>query len=433
MRAFWPTADGWRAVIVSGLVGCLMACSPEGDGSQAARPPGDTPTEVDLQWRAVDPPAKLNSLAPNLAVVAGRLAATWLEDHESDEGSSGHRLRFSNLVDGEWQTPITIAEGKDFFANWADVPAVIEAGDGSLVAHWLAKTGEEPYAYSIFLARSADGGGSWRPLGRLNDDVTPTEHGFVSWVVEADAARAFWLDGRAMVEDGPMSLRTAVVREEVSPSEVLDERVCDCCATTTGVVDGEPLVVFRDRSESEVRDIAVIRRQSGRWFPSMPVASDEWVIPGCPVNGPATAVGGGNLFVAWFTAAADSPRVQAALSRDGGASFEKPILIDGDEPWGRVDLVSMGEAGAIVSWLAYGPGGARLKLSLLTPEGKVQKSLSVTETQAARASGFPRLERIDDNLYVIWRDVSEGRPARLRLAEVPISALIEAGSEASAS
>ena len=410
----------------------LPACTPESPSPEVREPPG-VQAAVELEWRAVDPPARLGALAPNLAIVGGLLAATWLEESEPEKEGSGHRLQFSRLVDGDWMAPTTIAEGRDFFANWADIPALIEAADGSLLAHWLVKTGKETYAYSIFLARSMDQGQSWQPLGALNDDSTPTEHGFASWVVEGEALRAFWLDGRAMLDEGPMSLRTALVGKGVSPSEVLDERVCDCCATSAVIVGGEPLVVFRDRDENEVRDIAVVRREAGRWGLTEPVSSDQWVIPGCPVNGPATAVAGEDLFVAWFTAASEEPRVQAAISRDGGASFGESILIDADDPVGRVDLTSAGDSGGILSWLASGKGRARVMLGFLSPTGDLERSFAVAETQNARASGFPRLERIGEELFVIWVEVAEGKPSHLRLAEIPLTLLLGEGAEAPAS
>jgi hypothetical protein len=228
-----------------------------------------------------------------------------------------------------------------------------------------------------------------------------------------------------------MSLRTAVVREKIAPSEIVDERVCDCCSTTAALVGGEPLVVFRDRSQEEIRDIGIVRRQADQWSPTVPVAPDGWKIPGCPVNGPAVAVTDEDLFVAWFTAAGDSPRVQAAVSRDGGASFTEPILVDGDNPAGRVDLVSTGEGEAIVSWLASGTDNAQVKVGLLTSAGAAGKSVTVAETRSARASGFPRLERIEDHLYLIWVDVAEDRPSHLRLLEIPVTLL--SGTEAPAS
>jgi hypothetical protein len=250
-------------------------------------------------------------------------------------------------------TPGPIAAGDDFFANWADLPGVVAAADGSLTAHWLAKTGEETYAYSIFLARSTDGGVSWTPLGRLNDDDTPTEHGFVSYVAADDGVRAFWLDGRAMAEGGPMSLRTAVITDQVGPDEVLDERVCECCSTDAAMTSTGPVVVARDRSESEIRDISIVRRVDGDWSRAQPIHADAWQIDGCPVNGPEIAADGDLVAVAWFTAAGAEPRVQMAISHDAGASFGRPVLIDGEGPLGRVDVVLDGKE-AVVSWLAFG-------------------------------------------------------------------------------
>ncbi len=83
-----------------------------------------------------------------------------------------------------WSKPVTVASGPGFFANWADFPAVGQAPDGSLTAHWLAKTGAGTYAYGIFLARSTNGGAAWKPAGMLHDDRVPAEHGFVSWLPE---------------------------------------------------------------------------------------------------------------------------------------------------------------------------------------------------------------------------------------------------------
>lgn len=409
----------------------LAACSPDRGSSRAWSESAGIQTDVEGQWRILDPPAAPDSLAPNLSVVGDQLAATWLERQDRGNGMIGHRLQFSVLIDGEWQPPVTIVEDDGLFANWADIPALIEEPDGDLLAHWLARTGDETYAYSISLARSMDRGRSWRFLGQLNDDATLTEHGFVSWVEDAEVVRAFWLDGRAMLDGGAMSLRTSVVGDEVAPSEVLDERVCDCCSTAATLIGGEPLVVYRDRSEEEIRDIGVVRRQGQRWRAGSGVAADNWEIPGCPVNGPAAAVAGGDLFVVWFTAAGDRPRVQAAISRDQGASFGEPILIDGDAPLGRVDLVSAGEAGAFVSWLARGVDGARVMVGLLTSTGVLGDSLAVAQTQSSRASGFPRLERIADHLYLVWVDVAADRTSHLALAEIPVSLLSGAGSEPS--
>jgi hypothetical protein len=386
-------------------------------------PPADeTPNpSATAEWRQLDPPASSQAFAPNLAVTGDQVVHTWLEKVDVGEGGVGHRLVFSRLAD-TWTEPVVIAEGDDFFANWADLPGVVAAADGNLTAHWLAKTGEETYAYSIYLARSTDGGVSWTPLGRLNNDDTPTEHGFVSYVADGDGVRAFWLDGRGMVEGGPMSLRTAVIAGQVGADEVLDERVCECCSTGSAVTSAGPVVVFRDRSESETRDISIVRWADGGWSPPQLIHRDSWQIDGCPVNGPEIAAAGDLVAVAWFTAAGGEPRVQMVFSHDAGASFGPPVSIDGEGPLGRVDVVLDGQE-AVVSWLAVGAEMGEVRLRRVAADGTSGPPVTVAQTAATRAAGFPRLVRHGDLLYLAWVDVGEEGTSSIRLSEIPVSAI----------
>ena len=369
--------------------------------------------------RAIDPPAAAGALAPNLAAAGGDPVLSWLEPLAGER----HRLLVSRLEETGWTAPAVVAEGGGFFANWADLPAVAESGDGSLVAHWLARTGDETYAYSPFLARSIDGGASWSELGRLNDDGTLTEHGFVSYAVEGDALRAFWLDGRRMPGGGPMDLRTALIGDAVGASELLDERVCDCCSTDAAVAGETTLVVYRDRGASEVRDISRLLRGPGGGSEPRSVANDGWVIHGCPVNGPAVDADGAMAVVAWFTAAEESPRVQLAFSRDDGASFGPPALIDGEAPLGRVDVVLDGAGGAVVSWLAQAEEGGVVRLRRVGTDGGLGEPIDVAATGAARASGFPRLLRLGKTLYLAWVDTAPAEGQRLRARRLPLERL----------
>ena len=73
-----------------------------------------------------------------------------------------------------------------------------------------AQEGTTTYAYDAVVARSTDGGATWKRLGTLHRDGTQTEHGFVSFAPDAGGVRAIWLDGRASAahEDGATALRT---------------------------------------------------------------------------------------------------------------------------------------------------------------------------------------------------------------------------------
>ncbi len=355
------------------------------------------------------PPTGAGAMAPHLVADGGDLLLSWLEP--------SYRLLVSRLHDGAWSAPAVVAEGTNFFANWADVPKVAVAGDGTLWAHWLAKLGEGTYAYGIFLARSTDGGTTWQPRGTLHDDGTETEHGFVAYAPEGVGLRAVWLDGRAMLDEGPMALRSAWLSESVGPAEILDARVCECCSAELAATSEGAVAFYRDRSLDEVRDVGVTRRGATGWTEPELLHDDGWEIPGCPVNGPAADARGDELAVAWFTAADEQPRVRIAFSGDGGATFSEPTLLDGESPLGRVDLTLAADGEAWVSWLATAGDVAALRVARVAASGEAQTQ-TVATTEASRASGVPRLARAGDEVYVAWVEGAAGRPSEVRMARL---------------
>jgi peroxiredoxin len=380
-------------------------------------------------------------MAPNLLEAGGAILMTWLEPAPAPAAGGGkaesHALRLARLREGSWSEPVTIVEGPGFFANWADFPSVARAGDGSLVAHWLAKSGAGAYAYDVRLARSTDGGATWSRLGRLNDDATESEHGFVSLLPEGAGLRAFWLDGRRTAAaagaaggghgagehgGGPMTLRTAHVEGDVvGPSVEIDGRVCDCCQTGAAATSEGPVVVYRDRSEAEIRDMSIVRRLGAGWSAPAPVHVDGWEVPGCPVNGPAVAASGRRVVVAWQTVPSGRARVLAAFSEDAGASFAAPIEVDGDGPLGRVGVLLDGGGEALVSWLDMEGEEAAVRLRRVQASGAVGPVVTVGSAARARATGFPRIALGGEALLVAW--VESGEPSRIRAAALAVEAV----------
>lgn len=380
----------------------------------------ETPNPVDLT-----PPTASGAFVPRLVASPGGLWMTWLEPVEPTVPSEtgGHRLRVSQFTDAGWREPVTIAQGSNFFANWADFPNLAENSSGHLLAHWLEKTGEDTYAYGIRLARSTDGGSSWQPLGFLHDDATPTEHGFVSWLPEGDGFRAFWLDGRDMSSGGPMTLRTAFVGNAPGPSKIVDERVCECCTTSAARARNGPLVAYRDRSEDEIRDVYTATLGPDEPSPEpVRVHADRWVIPGCPVNGPAVAADGDRVALAWFTAADGNPKVQAAFSDDSGATFGSPAILQGEGALGRVDVVLNETGHALVSWLASDGNQGVIRLREVGPDGELEEPVTLSETTAGRAAGFPQIELWNNRLYAAWveEDDDPATPSEIRFQRVSL-------------
>lgn len=410
---FVPLALLWAA-------GCAPGDeSPAGDAGsgEAAEGPGAYAAEP------FPSPAGPGSGEPYLSSADGGVWMSWIEPASS---GSGHRVAtaFFDGSAGEWSPASTVAEGDDFFVNWADFPSVQPLG-GRLVAHWLQRGGQGTYDYGVRVAWSGDQGATWSEPWTPHGDDTPTEHGFVSFFdLSAAGVWAVWLDGRAMVDEGgAMAIRgrRLPLGGQAGPETVLDAMTCECCQTDAVVADGVPVVAFRDRREDDVRNIHVTRLLASGWTESEAVHDDGWVIGGCPVNGPALAARGAEVAVAWFTAPAEAAQVNVAFSDDSGASFGAPRRVDQGGALGRVDVIMLDDGTALATWLAAGAGGGAVLSRRVAPDGKAGAVLPLAEAARARASGFPRMARLGgDRIMLAWTS-TEGQQ-QVRVAVLPLGA-----------
>ena len=345
----------------------------------------------------------------------GALVMTWLEP----TAGKRHALKFAAMRDGKWTPPRTIVERDDFFVNWADFPAMTEGSRGVLFVHWLQKSGTATYAYDVVVSNSRDGGRTWAAPRVLHSDKTKTEHGFVSMAaLGSGGVGVVWLDGRNMSgENGPMTLRYARLDGQlnVHNETQLDARVCECCTTAMTMTPNGPLIAYRDRSQTEIRDIAFVRLVKERWSAPALISNDGWKINGCPVNGPQLASRGNLVAAAWFTAPSNVPQVKLAFSRDGGAKFGAPLRIDGGNPVGRTDVLLLPDNSALVTWIEGAGDAAAITMRRASPDGRLSPPMKVAPTSAARGSGFPRTVLIGSTAYVAWTDPVA---KRVRLARV---------------
>ena len=390
------------------LVLLFLGCAPEEDDRAPLAAVDTLPS-----------PAGPGSGEPNLASGPdGRIYLSWLEP----VGDTAHAFRFSTLVGDRWSAPRTITQRTDLFVNWADFPSVIPLSGNRLAAHWLQKSGTTKYAYEVRISQSLDDGRTWSTPIVPHRDGTATEHGFVSMFAFRDSLGAVWLDGRnfaraAKGESADMMLVMTNVATTggTGPEQVLDERVCDCCQTSLAVASSGPVLVYRDRSNGEIRDIGVIRWSDSGWTKGTVIHSDGWKIDACPVNGPAIAAAGEDVAVAWFTNAHDTARVYMARSENGGATFGRPVRIDDGKPVGRVDVELDDEGAAVVSWMEFTAGEqADVRARLVSGDGRRSASMVVARSSGARASGFPQMIAAGTDLIVAWTEA--GTPTRVRVA-----------------
>jgi len=375
---------------------------------------------ADFAITTINSPASSGSAQPQLTVSARGVLLSWIE-----RAGDVATLKFSERTRQGWTPARTVASGRDWFVNWADVPSVLRLADGSLYAHWLQKSGPGTYAYDVRLARSTDDGRTWAASFTPHHDNTQTEHGFASLFQMPGAGLGIvWLDGRAMKGGheehggGDMSVRGAVYDRQGKQTleAAIDLRVCECCPTTAAVTAEGPIVAYRDRSDSEIRDIYVSRLVSGKWTPPTPVYRDNWQIAACPVNGPALSANGKNVVLAWFTAQADEGRAYAAFSHDSGQSFGKPIRVDDAGTLGRVDVALLDDGSAAATWIEFADGKAQFRMRRIKATGERSPSGTVTGLAATRASGYPRMAHFGEELVFAWTD--SATPTMVKTARV---------------
>ena len=383
----------------------------------------DEPAPVAFELEPLPSPAAAGSSEPNLAVAPdGRVTLSWVEP----AGDSSHALRFAEWRASAWSEPRTIVRRSDLWLNWADFPSMAPLGGGRLAAHWPQRSGAGRYDYDVRIAVSGDDGATWSEGVVPHPDSRGGEHGFVAMMPVGDSLLAVWLDARGYDTTRAGATRAmALVSRTLAPDGALgdermvDDRTCDCCQTDLAMTSRGPVVVYRDRSEDEIRDLVISRRKASGWTTPRRIHADGWRVDYCPVNGPAIAARDERVVAAWFTAPNDSPVVRLAFSDDSGDSFGAPVRIDGGTPIGRVDVVLLQDGSAVVMWLErIGTEGAEVRVRHVTTDGRVGEPHVVAGSSAARSSGFPRMAATGDELLFAWTQVGDSagvRTSRARL------------------
>ena len=348
---------------------------------------------------------------PNLhSSNSGDLFISWVE-YEND---SVDVLKFSQLKNGTWTEGKEISRGQNWFVNWADFPSIISINDSTMTAHWLQTSASGTYDYDVRISQSRDGGNTWKPSIIPHRDCINAEHGFVSLLPSPEGKTlAVWLDGRNTKNEvnNAMTLRTATIDHDgnLSDESELDSRVCDCCQTGATWTSKGPLVVYRDRTEDEIRDISYVKKTNGVWSKPKSIVKDNWKISGCPVNGPSIDSHDSLVVVSWFTSADEEPSVYAALSRDYGETFSNHLRIDEGNAIGRVDI-KIDDNRIIVSWMEDNKDNkqdAEIKLRIIQPDFKTSQVFKVASNSSSRASGFPQLKTQNNNIIMAWTEVGD--------------------------
>ena len=353
-----------------------------------------------LEIREISTPAAPGAMGSSLVQAPdGTTCLSWLEP----VGGEVWALKFSRFDAAlqRWGEAHTIAQGADWFINWADFPQLAVQRDGRMTAVWFVNNpagshaGHHGETYRAWHSVSTDGGVIWSTPLPITGESNSVE--FVAMQTLPDGRLlAAWLDGRARAAGNDRQALYARVLGAPGPDILVDGFVCDCCQLSlVPTTDGGALLAYRGRTKDEVRDMQLARFDGQAWSRPVTLNTDGWKITGCPVNGPQLAACGDRIGAVWFTSPDNQPQVLARVSANAGQSFDPVRRIDLGRPQGRVDCVMLGNGTLAMVWLEMtgevtgSMGGIYLRT--LSPDGKLSEPRMIAPSSTARMSGFPRL------------------------------------------
>ncbi len=356
---------------------------------------------------------------PNLHLSnSGNIYLSYISSNPDKKESSLLFSMFDNL-NYSWNKPNLIVESDKMFVNWADFPEVTTDNLNGITAHYLEMSSEKKYSYDIKIVNSTDQGFNWSNPIKLHSDNTKTEHGFVSTVNIKNGFLSTYLDGRQNeLSNHDKSIRPQMTLRGTSynidgnilEDLLIDDRVCDCCQTDLAITEnGQSIVVYRDRSEDEVRDIYYSYKKDSKWSKPINIFNDNWKISGCPVNGPAISTYKNNSAVVWYTFSKNKNQIKVVFTDNISDGFQQPILVKANDPIGRVDIELLDPNNAIISFIDIIDDKAYIKLQMITKGGSQSKLLLIDESSENRSSGFPviTLNKEKSNTIIAWTESKE--------------------------
>ena len=209
--------------------------------------------------------------------------------------------------------------------------ARVASGDPQIVVVWGARVGTST---GMHVARSTDGGKTFGAEKILQSSDVPGDRGWHTVAVDPEGtAHIVWLDhrrmaarpkgephdhtnGAAMAQMSSLYYATVKADGTVRTERDLLPGVCFCCKTAIATgPSGQVFSAWRHVYEGNLRDIAFTQSLDGgaTFSPPARISEDNWVLAGCPDDGPAMAV-----------------------DADGIVHIVWPTVIGGDEPTGAI-------------------------------------------------------------------------------------------------
>ena len=95
------------------------------------------------------------------------------------------------------------------------------------------------------------------------------------------------------------------------------------------------------------------------------------------------------------------------MSSDGGKTFGKNIRVDGGNPAGRVEVLSLPSGDAVVSWIERVAQKSKLQIRRFDKNGVGAAPIDISRTFGVRGGSFPKMVVSGGQLIIAWPDSAD--------------------------
>lgn len=324
-----------------------------------------------------------------------------------------------------WSAPRVLdTQGDAISADGENHPKLAFGPQGYAVISYT-RPDAKPYAGTIRLLRSTDGGQSFAPPVTVHTDRQEITHRFESIAFDAQGVlHTLWLDKRDLETaprgaNGKPDYRGAAVYRNTSldggatfgPDVKLADHSCECCriALAQGQ-DGAVRALWRHVFAPNVRDHGFARLDDAQGAPAVVRATeDDWHIDACPHHGPGLAAAAdGGFHAVWFGIRQEGgqsvPGVRYGRLQADGSPVAGSVRRLPDERAEHADVAAQGARVAVV-WRSTDGMATTLKAWLSNDGGQHVHTKTLGHAQGD--NDHPRLAQQGDRLVVVWRTQKE--------------------------
>ena len=365
---------------------------------------------------------------------------SWVETDSADN----HYFYFANWIAEEkkFGSSKLIPIASNTSIHEEGMPKIAFKGNGTMIALYETNVPVENSRFGLsdlIYTLSHDKGGTWtdpKPVQSKESLVGSRSFANILRLGDGEVGVS-WLDSDPVHSDKGRPVKFAKTEGGGGFSEaaVLEPYACQCCRTAiSDDGEGNISVVYRDILPGSVRDISVSKSSNyGDAFEDpIPFSNDQWVVEGCPHNGPSVVSKEGTSYVAWYTGSQQNGVFYAELDQNNHMSAKRCLDVDGR--FVQLCLVSDGTRVAAFNknYQQDGSMFSKIVLNKINDLGIFQKEV----TQEKSHASYPVIQELDnESVLVAWSDdgkvyyTSVNTAVISDRAEEPRSLALNVGSE----